>query len=247
MRKPRGLSTDAAGSHEQPDAQVFESSPRCGLPMRDLILTLIIVGSLPFILKRPWYGVLLYLWVSVMNPHRLTWGFAYELPFAQMIAIATLAGMFFSTDRKTLPVVPITLVLALFVLWMSVTTLFALDPPAAFDMWMRVIKIQVMVFITMAVLHTRQHIHWMIWVLTVSVAFYGIKGGLFTIVGGGTDRVWGPAGSFIEENNSLALATVMTIPLLVYLRMQAKAWWLRMGLLGAMVICGFSALGSHSR
>jgi probable O-glycosylation ligase (exosortase A-associated) len=59
--------------------------------------------------------------------------------------------------------------------------------------------------------------------------------------------VFGPSGSFIEDNNSLALALVMTIPLLRYLQLQATNRWVRWGLLAAIVLCGFSVLGSHSR
>jgi probable O-glycosylation ligase (exosortase A-associated) len=59
--------------------------------------------------------------------------------------------------------------------------------------------------------------------------------------------VWGPEGSFIEENNSLALAIVMTIPLLRYLQLQATSRWMRYALLCAMLLAGFSALGSFSR
>ena len=32
--------------------------------------------------------------------------------------------------------------------------------------------------------------------------------------------MWGPEGSFIEDNNSLALATIMTVPLIRYLQLQ---------------------------
>jgi probable O-glycosylation ligase (exosortase A-associated) len=87
----------------------------------------------------------------------------------------------------------------------------------------------------------------LIWILAGSVAFYGVKGGLFSIREGGEFVVWGPSGSFIEENNALALATIMTIPLLYYLFMQSGKHLVRLGLLAAMVLCGFSALGSHSR
>jgi probable O-glycosylation ligase (exosortase A-associated) len=59
--------------------------------------------------------------------------------------------------------------------------------------------------------------------------------------------VYGPAGSFIEDNNALALATIMTVPLLYYIFMQATKRWLRWGLLAAMVLCSVSVLGSQSR
>jgi len=47
-----------------------------------------------------------------------------------------------------------------------------------------------------------------------SIGFYGVKGGIFTILKGGIHRVQGPPGTFIEGNNEMALAMVMTIPLI---------------------------------
>ena len=215
--------------------------------MRDFLLTAFLLGSLPFILWRPAIGVFLWIWVSVMNPHRMTFGFAYDFGFAQLIAIAVLLGLLFSRDQKRLPVTPVTVTLFLLVMWMCITTFFALDTDAALPMWEKVMKIQLMVFVTLYLLHSRQHIQILIAVVAGSVAFFGIKGGVFTVLGGGENRVWGPADSFIEENNSLALATIMTIPMLYYLFMQVKKRWMRWGLLAAMLLCGFSALGSYSR
>jgi len=215
--------------------------------MRDVVLTLFLFGSVPFILWRPTVGVFLWILVSVMNPHRLTWDFAYDLRFALAIAIATLVGMLFSREPKHLPVTPVTVILFMMALWMNVTTIFAFDTTLSLAMWDRVMKIQLMVFVALYLLHSKQHVQVLIWIVAGSVAFFGIKGGLYTLRGGGEYRVWGPAESFIEDNNALALALVMTIPLLRYLQLQATSRWVRWGLVGSMVLCGFSALGSQSR
>lgn len=215
--------------------------------MRDLVLAVFIFGSLPFILWRPTIGVFLWVWVSIMAPHRLTFGFAYDFAFAQLIAIATLIGLAFSTQPKRLPVTPVTMVLFLFGLWMSVTTYFALDTAEALPMWERVMKIQFMLFVSLYLLHSKQHVNVLIWVVALSVGFFGIKGGLFTWRTEGESRVWGPPGSFIGDNNSLALAIVMAIPILHFLFLQASKRWLRWGLLAATLLCGFSVLGTYSR
>jgi len=215
--------------------------------MRDLLLAAFLFGSIPFILWRPAVGVFLWVWVSVMNPHRLTWGFAYDYPFAQLIAIATLAGTLFASGPKRLPLTRVTVTLMLLALWMNITTLFALDVAEPLPMWERVMKIQLMVFVSLYLLHSKQHVQWLILILAGSVAFYGAKGGLFTLLTGGEFRVYGPPGSFIEENNSLALATIMAMPLLYYLFLQTRNRWLRWGLLGAIALCALSALGSYSR
>ena len=57
--------------------------------MRDLFVTLAVLGLIPLILRRPWLGILAWSWLGYMNPHRLCWGFATTMPFALMIALVT--------------------------------------------------------------------------------------------------------------------------------------------------------------
>jgi len=215
--------------------------------MRDIALAAFLIGSIPFVLWRPAIGVFLWVWVSVMSPHRLTWGFAYNFRWAYLMAVATLVGLVLSREPRRLPVTPVTVVLALMVLWMTASTYFAIDINLSWGMWERVIKIVFMVFIALQLLHTKQHVQVLILIIAASLAFYGIKGGLFTLSRDAEFRVYGPRGSFIEDNNALALATIMAIPLLYYAFLQAPKHWARWGLVAAMVLCGLSVLGSHSR
>jgi putative inorganic carbon (HCO3(-)) transporter len=214
-------------------------------PLRDIFLVLFVFGSVPYILKRPIWGAYLWVWVSVMSPHRQTWTFAYDLPFAQVVAIATLAGILLTREPREFPVTRTTVALILLVLWMNVTTLFSINP--SWVMWDKVMKSMFMLFVVMYLLHSKKHVQVLVWIVTLSIAYYGVKGGLFTLRGGGAEKVYGPAGSFIGENNTVGLAIVMTIPLLRYLHLQATNRWLRYALLGSMVLCGFSALGTQSR
>jgi probable O-glycosylation ligase (exosortase A-associated) len=158
-----------------------------------------------------------------------------------------LIGLVFTKDEKHFPVTPITVLLILLPLWMTLTTFFALEPDAAWYQWNKVSKIFLMLLVTVAVLHSRRHIEWFIWITLGSVAFYGVKGGIFTLRGGGAERVWGPEGSFIADNNALALAVILCVPLLNYVRLTVKRKWIAPLMLGAMMLCAFSALGSQSR
>jgi probable O-glycosylation ligase (exosortase A-associated) len=189
----------------------------------------------------------MWVWISVMNPHRLSWGFAYSFPFAEIIAIVTMLSMAFSREEKHLPVKPVTICLFLYMLWMNVTSLFALHPDQLYYHWSTIMKTLVMIFVTMTVLHSKEHIRWLVWILVFSLGFFGVKGGIFTIMHGGSFRVWGPAGSYIQDNNSLALALVMIIPLMRYLQLSESDVRIRRGLGIAMFLCAFSALGSYSR
>ena len=215
--------------------------------MRDLLVTGIVFGLLPFIFKRPWVGILLWSWLGYMNPHRQAWGFAYNFNFALVVAVVTLLAFLFSKEKKEMLWTRETVLLLIFIGWMLTTTFFAFYPDYAWVQWNKVWKIQLMVFLTVMMIKDRQQLHWMIWVIALSLGFYGVKGGIFTIAHGGTFRVQGPAGTFIGGNNELALALVMTIPLIRYLHLQATQQWVRLGLASAMVLTGVAAIGSQSR
>lgn len=216
--------------------------------MRDLVLTALIFGSIPFILKRPYWGLLMWVILSIMSPHRLAYGFAYSMPFAQVIAIVTLISTLIHARKlHPFPFNAVTLCLIFFALWVGVSPLFSLHPVGEFDQWLKVIKIQFMVLIALFLVGNRDELHKLTWVLTLSIGFYGVKGGLFTIASGGRHRVWGPEGTFIGDNNSLALAIIMAVPLFRYLQLHSNNAWVRRGCVAAMILCTASAVGSYSR
>jgi probable O-glycosylation ligase (exosortase A-associated) len=215
--------------------------------MRDLLVTAIVFGALPFIFKRPWIGIMLWCWLGYMNPHRQTWGFAYDFPFASICAVVTIVAFLFSREKKDMVWTRETVLLLMFIGWMLVTTLFSFYPDLAWLQWNKVWKIQVMVFLTAMIIKERQHLHWMIWIIALSLGYYGVKGGIFTIVHGGQFRVQGPAGTFFGGNNEMALVLAMLVPLIRYLHLQEPRKWVRLGLASAMVLSGVAAIGSQSR
>lgn len=215
--------------------------------MRDLLVTLIIFGSVPYILARPHIGILMWSWISYMNPHRLTWGFAYDFPFAQVVALATLAALFFSVEPKRWHWKGTTVIWLALILWMNVTTLFALIPEYAYEEWNRTMKIQLIALLTVLVMGSRERINALVWTIALSLAFFGVKGGLFAALTGGNYLVFGPPGSFIEDNNALALALIMVLPLLRYLQLTVSSRILRWGLVAAMILTAVAIMTSYSR
>ena len=215
--------------------------------MRDIFVAGVIFGALPFVLARPYIGILLWTWVSFMNPHRLCWGFAYDFPFAYIIAIVTLVSLLISREPKKIPWTRETVVLLIFILWMVITTVFSVYPILAWPQLEKVLKIQLMVFVTMMVMQNKERLNLLVWVMTLSLAFYGVKGGIFTIMHGGVYHVRGPNGTFIGGDNEMGLALIMTIPLLRYLQLTATRWWLKYAMTAAILLCALAAIGSQSR
>lgn len=215
--------------------------------MRDLVLISIVIPAAVMALKRPWIGVLLWTWLSIMNPHRYTYGFAYHAPLAAISVAATFIGLLVTKERESPFKHPVVSLFLLFVVWVTLSWLMGLDPAGDYDQWKKVMKIDLMILVALVLLHSKKHILALFWVVTGSLALLGIKGGVFTLLKGGEHRVWGPPGSFIEDNNEFALALVMTIPLLRFLQLQLSGRWARHGMTAAMLLCAIAVLGSHSR
>ncbi|MDD5034231.1 MAG: putative O-glycosylation ligase, exosortase A system-associated [Methylococcaceae bacterium] len=215
--------------------------------MRDTILLCVFLYGLARAISRPDIGILMWCWVGYMNPHKLTFGFTHDLPFAMVTAIIVIFGYIISREPKKLPINSVTIILFLFILWMFITTCFALDQKDAWVKWDVTWKIQLLNFLMMMIMTTKWRIQAMVWVIALSLAFYGIKGGIFTVLTGGGYHVWGPDGTFIGGNNELGLALIMTIPLLRYLQTSMKKPSYRMALAAGMGLCFISILGTQSR
>ncbi len=93
----------------------------------------------------------------------------------------TLIALVTGKDKVSLPRHGIVVALVLFLLWTGVTTVFAIYPGDSVTQLEKVLKIQLMTFVALAVLRERKHIQLFAWVNALSVGFYGLKGGLFTL------------------------------------------------------------------
>ncbi len=215
--------------------------------MRDIIVTVVVFGALLLVFKHPHYGIYLWSWLGYMNPHKLAWGFALTIPFALMTAVVTLTAYLLSKEPKRMPWAPEIILLFVFLGWVTFTTFYAFYPELAWAQWDKIMKIQIMTLLTAMLITSRKRLEGLVWIIALSIAFYGLKGGIFTILKGGVHHVQGPATTFIAGNNELGLAMIMTIPLLRYLHLQAQSKWMRLGLAASMVLTGLSAIGTQSR
>jgi probable O-glycosylation ligase (exosortase A-associated) len=216
--------------------------------MRSLLVALFVFGSLPLIMIKPHVGVLVWSWISYMNPHRLTWGFTYDFPFAMVVGMATIVAWLFSREPKSLPWHPLVLLLAIFAAWVSFTTLFAAYPDHALAKWDRTIKVLFFNgFVTLGLITTRQRLDALIWVIVLSLGFFALKGAAFTLLTGGEHRLAGPPGSAIADNNSFGLALLMLIPLVRYLQLTSARRWVRLTLLCSIPCILVAVLATYSR
>jgi len=216
--------------------------------MRDFVVLAIILGATPICFFRPYFGILMWAWVAYFNPHRMTWGIAYNFPVAALIGGATLAGIPFAkaTNRRivTLQTVVLLLMWGLF----CVTTLHAAyDPVLVHHIedskieLIRISKILLMTFLMIWLVSSKEKLRYLFLVTAFSFGFFAIKGAIFVGRTSGQFRVYGPPGSFIEDNNALGLALNMMLPIFFYLaRIEPNKWVRRF--MHAAFVCGIVAV-----
>lgn len=215
--------------------------------MRDfLILTIVAIAAITA-LRRPWVGIMLWNWISIMNPHRFTWGIAYSAPLAAIAAGSTLLGLLFTRERQSPFQGAAIWWLAALMIWITISWRTGIDPAGDYALWDRVIKIYLMTFVALALLVNKLQLLVFVWVTAGSIALLAMKGGLFTLLTGGNFLVWGPPSSYIEGNNEFALAAIITVPIVYFLYQITTHRWVRYALMVSMLLCSISALGSHSR
>jgi probable O-glycosylation ligase (exosortase A-associated) len=187
------------------------------MPIRDLALTVTIFLMLPVFLFRPWVGLLAWAWIGYMNPHRLTWDFAFNLPFAMLVAIPTMLGFLFTRERRPFLWTRETVLLLILWGWFTVTSIFSVYPDAAWAKWNEVSKILLMAMLTVPLFQDRERLRLLLLVIACSLGFYGLKGGIFALMTGGQYMVLGPPNSFFADNTELSLALTMSAPISLYL------------------------------
>lgn len=217
--------------------------------MRDIFILLVLLISVPIILRRPFYGVLVWCWISYMVPHRQAFGFIQTMPVSAVTGLVLLAGYLFSKEPKKVPMETPIKFLLLFNLWMCIT--YFVNPATAYaaQQFEKVMTIQIFTLIILAMLTTLRRIELALWVVALSIGFYGFKGGLYTLQTGGGGRVWGPIGGFFNGNNELAISLLIIFPILFYLRSRLPTHWIwaKRGMLLLMGFIILSVLGSQSR
>ena len=215
--------------------------------MRDLSLLLALLLMTPVAILYPAAGFVAWVWFSIESPHEMVYSFAAGKPLSSVIAVATLVGWVLHRGDKRWPgdAVP-WLVLFLYV-WISFNQLFVPFREYSYDYWNLFSRTFIEIFLAFFLLNTKARIQGVVWAMIIGLGFYGVKGGAFTIITAGHSLVWGPPGTQIADNNQLALAVVMVLPLVYYAMRSTVQRWLRVALGIAIVLQVIMVFGTYSR
>ncbi len=192
--------------------------------MRDVLLTLLVGGLLPFALFRPFAGLLILTGLAYFRPQEMCWGFARELPFSLVVAGATVLGLVlgrfagppFRRGEARLPVDRRITLLVLFWAALLLSTLLAAHRSEAAAEMTETSKVMVFALLTAGLTTTRDRFRWVLLVIAASLGLLALKHGLHALVTGRFRIFHGPGG-MMADSNDFGLALVMTLPLLFHL------------------------------
>ena len=215
--------------------------------MRDYLLISIGIICSIIALPRPVFGLLFFICLGFSNPQSMVWTIGRTIPLSLFVGIGTILGFIFGTEPKKFPGQREAFLLL--ILWgvFGLSTIFAIYPEAALERFVHVSKIFLMVFLSFIMINNKRRLHLLIRVISFSIGYLGIKGGLWAIITGGEFLVWGPENSFLYENNSIGLALVMNIPILFYLLKIETNNWIRCLIKIMLFFSFFAAIFTYSR
>jgi probable O-glycosylation ligase (exosortase A-associated) len=185
--------------------------------VRNLIVLAAVYATLPIILFRPFFGLLVYSWLAYLRPQDMTFGSSRWLPLAQWVAIAMILGLVLAVlmGRERLAAVKLqTVSLMLLGAWIGFTVTTAIRPELSQTLWGHYWKAMLVALITTGMVRTRERFHLLMLVIAMSIGFLGAKHGLFGLFRGGTRFNHGPGG-MMDDNNTFALGLNMALPLLL--------------------------------
>ena len=215
--------------------------------MRDLILLVALVALAPMVWRTPIVGILAWIWITLMSPQREVYGFLHGFELNFWIAVVTILAWAGSRERKLVPPSLLALIMILFGLWTCVTTYFALDPQFSQVLLLRTLKTLALGLAVITLVNTKLRIQVVIWAVVAALEYYSVKGGGFVLLTGGRNHVYGPEATMIADNNSLALALIALLPLLLYLRATSAGLAARLVAVGLITLSLLAIVGTYSR
>jgi putative inorganic carbon (hco3(-)) transporter len=213
--------------------------------LRSLLLYAIIVAAVPIALFRPFYGVLIYLWLSFGRGGDFVWP-GYTFNYFTIVAWACLIGYaVFEMQRSPIRVKGMIPLLLLW-LWLGLASVRALDASLAFPKLWEYSHGFIMAFLTASVVSSEKRVRAVLYVLAISLGVLGFKGALDAILSGFSSTMVGPGG-MMAEANEYALALNMGIPILLLLAKEEPNSLIRLAFRVMAAGSALVVIGTRSR
>ena len=191
-------------------------------------------------------GTMLWAWIALCAPQQYMYGFGATLPLNKIAVVATVISMFIDQTKKKPYIDWHILLVGLFVLHGAISYSVGLSgSDRTYYLLDKMMKIYMLCVVMTMANRGRLQIHSMVIIVCMGMGIHGVLEGLKYIASGGGHKVVAPGS--IGDNNYLAMATLMVMPLLVYLVRYSEARLIRLSFAGALLACFAGVVATASR
>lgn len=220
--------------------------------MRDIVIMIGFLGLLPLCFSRPFVGLLVWTWFAVMNPHREAYGFAYFFQFNLIIAAVTFLGLFTSNEKIKPTQNFLIYLMFCFFGWTIVTCFFAIDPIMSWTFFNSFpSRVYIYIFLLILLVDREERLLAILWMVVVSLGYYGASIGIVGIVSGGKNlgnaENFGPVDTMIQDRNHMVVALAMMFPFLLYFRKYTENIFIKNSCAIVALLTIITVIVSYSR
>ncbi len=216
--------------------------------MRDLVFAICALILFYFAAKRSFIGVSIWLWSGLFVPVHWLYGFASSISYNSVFAVVTILGFFISRNKAKFHFDALFVLVILFFLHTTLTSATTVAIPAlVWREWENFLKVIILLIFSCLIIRKEHHFNLYIWAIVLSIGFMGFVEGLKFIASAGGHKIKGPDGHILSDNNHMALALCMTLPMIAYLTSVTKEKVIVYGLKVMLVVCVIAILGTYSR
>ncbi|NVK54895.1 MAG: putative O-glycosylation ligase, exosortase A system-associated [Alteromonadaceae bacterium] len=216
--------------------------------MRDLIL----LALLPYLIyasfKRPYIGLALWFWSSLVPVSVWGYGSATTVKWNFLFAIVTMCSYLISKNKASFKSSGLFILVIVFFIHATFSSLFNIGYDAhVWREWEYLLKSCVFLFFVVLIVRKKVHVDALMWACALSISARATMEGIKYLLSGGGHVIYGITPTF-NDNNLSALATLMCLPMLFYLFTQYKQFIVfKLGILGLIFFSVLFVLGSDSR
>ncbi len=205
--------------------------------MRDIVFVIFFAIILVISVRKPFIAIAIWLWSGLFVPIYWLYGFAESIRYNMVFAASGIIAYLVYQNKPKMSVDSLFILVMLFLLHTTITTTTSLiDHNISWIAWENLFKaILLFVFICLTI-RKPNHFDLMIWIIALSIGFFALVEGLKFVKSFGGHQIHGPGGHILADSNHIALAILMTIPLFIYLISATPDKWLKIGLIGLVVL-----------
>ncbi len=224
--------------------------------LTDTLWSIVFLFCIGLSLRSPYLALYTLLFADILKPQNLSYSFLAGQSVSLALTAVLLASMIINMNKLKRPkVIGVTVVLIMFMAWITYTTTIAQFQGPAWFKYDYVIKTIVVTLFIPFILDSRLKIEIVLAAIVCGVAYYILMGGIRTALGQASyTTLLVPTAigdSEITETSTLSMIAVFTIPILIYIKNNSlfkdRIPFLKTIIYIMIICCIFTVIGTYAR